>query len=80
VKSSDGGSSFNNPLPVVNQEVRQQGLKFEGWSIAVGKGGAIYVAMSTNNWHVKLDKAPVGFVFATLTPGARAFSPVRSLN
>ena len=52
VKSSDGGAKFTTPLPVVNQEARKQGLKFDAWSVAVGKAGAIYVAMSTNNWQV----------------------------
>jgi len=80
VKSSDGGVTFTSPLPVVNQAARKQGLKFDGWSLAVGKADAIYVAMSTNNWQVKLPDAPVGFVYATLFPGAKAFTPVFSLN
>ncbi len=80
VKSFDGGSTFTTPLPVVNAEARKQGLKFDGWSIAVGKAGAIYVAMSTNNWQAKLPDVPEGLVYATLSPGANAFTPVRSLN
>jgi len=80
VKSSDGGATFTTPLPVVNQDARKQGLKFEAWSVAVGKAGAIYVAMSTNNWQVKLPNVPVGLLYATLSPGAQAFTPVRSLN
>ncbi|MCU1259157.1 MAG: hypothetical protein JWO80_2042 [Bryobacterales bacterium] len=36
--------------------------------------------MSTNNWQVKLPNVPVGLVYATLPPGAKAFTPVRSLN
>ena len=79
-KSSDGGASFAPALPVVNQDARKPGLKFDAWSLAVGKAGAVYVAMSTNNWQVKLPNVPVGLVYATLPPGARAFTPVRSLN
>jgi hypothetical protein len=80
VKSSDGGAKFTTPLPVVNQEARKQGLKFDAWSVAVGKAGAIYVAMSTNNWQVKLPNVPEGLVYATLSSEAKAFTPVRSLN
>ena len=38
------------------------------------------MAMSTNNWKMKLAGVPDGLLFATLRPGARAFTPVRSLN
>jgi hypothetical protein len=79
-KSSDGGAHFTTSLPVVNDEARKQGLKFDAWSVAVGKAGAVYVAMSTNNWHVKLSNVPTGFVYATLSPEANAFTAVRSLN
>ncbi len=80
VRSSDGGATFTTPLPVVNRESRKQGLTFEGSSMAVGKSGAIYVAMSTNNWQAKLPNVPDGLVYATLEAGAKAFTPVRSLN
>jgi len=80
VKSSDGGSTFTTPLPVVNREARKQGLTFEGSSMAVGKSGAIYVAMSTNNWQVKLPNVPDGLVYAVLQLGAKSFTRVRSLN
>jgi hypothetical protein len=80
VKSSDGGTTFSKPLPVVNQEARKQGLTFEGWSMAVGRSDEIYVVMSTNNWQAKLPSVPDGFIYATLAPGARTFTPVRSLN
>src|ERR1700676_2904344 len=39
VKSSDRGATFTTPLPVVNQEARKQGLKFDSWSVAVGQAG-----------------------------------------
>jgi hypothetical protein len=80
VKSADAGATFTNPVPVVNQEARKQGLTFEGWSMAVGRSGNIYVAMSTNNWQVKIPNVPTGLVYATLPAGAKAFTPVRSLN
>lgn len=80
VKSSDAGATFTTPLPVVNQGARKQGLKFDGWGMAVGKGDAIYVALSTNNWQVKLPNVPEGLVYTTLSPGTKAFTPVRSLN
>jgi hypothetical protein len=80
VKTSDAGVTFSAALPVVNQEARKPGLKFDGWSMAVGKAGSIYVAMITNNWKAKLPDVPVGLVYATLAPGAKSFTPVRSLN
>ena len=80
VKTSDAGVTFTAPLAVVNQEARKPGLKFDGWSMAVGKGGTIYVAMITNNWKAKLPNVPEGLVYATLAPGAKSFTPVRSLN
>ncbi len=80
VKSSDGGSTFTAPLQVVNREARKPGLAFEGSSMTVGESGAIYVAMSTNNWQVKLPDVPDGLVYATLQPGAKSFTRVRSLN
>jgi len=79
VKSSDGGATFTAPLPVVNRESRKPGLIFEGLSMAVDKSG-VYVAMSTNNWQVKLPDVAKGFVYATLQAGAKAFTTVRSLN
>lgn len=80
VKSSDAGATFTSPLPVVNREARQPGLTYEAWSIAVGQDATIYVAMSTNNWQVKLDSVPVGLVFAVLSSRSKVFTQVRSLN
>jgi hypothetical protein len=80
VKSSDYGATFSAPIPVVDQESRKPGLIFSGSAMAVGKGGAVYVAMMTNNWKTKLAGVPEGFVYANLATGAKAFTPVRSLN
>jgi hypothetical protein len=80
VKSADHGATFSSRVPMVEQTSRQPGLVFYSEAMAVGKGGAIYVAMSTNNWKMKLAGVPDGLLFATLQPGARAFTPVRSLN
>jgi hypothetical protein len=80
VKSSNHGASFSSPLRVVNEESRRPGLVFSGDALAVGKGDAVYVAMSTNNWKLKLPNVPEGLVYTTLTSGAKAFTPVRSFN
>jgi hypothetical protein len=80
VKSSDHGASFSAPIAVVEQASRKPGLEFAATAMAVGQGGTVYAAMMTNNWKVKLSGVPDGFVFATLRPGANAFTPVRSLN
>lgn len=79
-KSVDDGRSLSTPIPVVNKEARKHGLVFSGSAIAIGKDGTIYVAMSTNNWLVKLPNVPTGLIYAVLTPGAKAFTPIRSLN
>src|SRR5579864_9113940 len=50
VKSTDGGATFSSPIPVVEREARKPGLVFSGSAMASGKGGAVYVAMMTNNW------------------------------
>ena len=80
VKSSDGGLTFSSPIPVVDKASRKPGLVFSGEAMAVGRGGTIYVGMSTNNWKLKLAGVVDGLAFATLAPGARAFAAVRSLN
>lgn len=79
-KSSDEGESFSSPIPVVAEASRKPGLVFSGMSMAVGKGNSIYVAMITNNWQTKLPGVPEGLIYVTLAPGAKAFTPVRSLN
>jgi hypothetical protein len=80
VKSLDGGASFSSPIAVVDKVSRKPGLVFTGMSMAVGQGNAVYVAMITNNWLKKLPQVPEGLVYATLAPGAKVFTPVRSLN
>jgi hypothetical protein len=80
VKSPDHGATFSAPVPVVEQSARKPGLEFAATAMAVGQGGTVYAAMMTNNWKVKLPGVPEGLVFATLQPGAKAFTPVRSLN
>jgi hypothetical protein len=80
VKSSDNGASFSAPIPVVASEARKPDLVFAGSSLAIGKGGAVYVVMMTNNWKTKLPGVPEGFVYSNLPPGTKAFQPIRSLN
>ncbi len=80
VKSSDGGASFSSPISVVDQAARKPGLVYTTFSMAAGREDQVYVAMITNNWQKKLPNVPEGLVYATLAPGAKAFTPVRSLN
>jgi hypothetical protein len=80
VRSADESRSFSEPVPVVNTDARKRGLVFSGSAIAVGKRDTVYVAMMTNNWQIKLNGVPTGFVYAMLLPGAKTFTPVRSLN
>jgi len=80
VKSTDNGMSFGAAIPVVESRPQPQGLEFSGWDMAVGKGGRIHVALSTNAWKLKRPEEEWGFYYASLEPGAHAFSPVRNLN
>jgi hypothetical protein len=80
VKSTDNGVTFSAPIPVVESAARKPELVFAGSAMAVGKAGAVYVTMMTNNWKTKLAGVPEGFVYASLAPGAKAFAAVKSLN
>jgi hypothetical protein len=80
VTSSDGALTFGSPKPVIDNASRKPGLIFSGDALAVGKRGAVYVATSTNNWKLKLPGVVEGLGLATLETGAKAFTPLRSLN
>lgn len=80
VKSTDGGATFSAPIPVVDEAARKAGLEFLTWDLAVSQDGRVHVAMGTNAWKLKLPQEAWGLYYATLAPGARAFSPVRNLN
>jgi hypothetical protein len=58
VKSADHGATFSSPVPMVEQASRQPGLVFSSAAMAVGNSAAIYVAMITNNWKMKLAGVP----------------------
>lgn len=79
-KSTDGGVTWSASMPVVDAQSRRPGLEFKVSDMAVGKGGRIHVAMSTNAWKLKLPKEEWGFFYASLDAGAKAFSPVRNVN
>src|SRR5262249_18634644 len=79
-KSNDSGRTFNPAIPVLTKGPGKPGLQFYGPGMAVGRGGRIHVAMSTNAWQLKLPEEEWAFYYASLEPAARAFSPVRNLN
>lgn len=78
--SHDGGGTFSPPIEVVDMAARKPGLEFHGEDLAVGKEGRVVIAMSNNAWKLKLPKEEWGLYCATLSPGAKAFNPVRNLN
>jgi hypothetical protein len=80
VKSQDSGVTFSAPLAVVDSASLKPGLKFSTWDLAVGKDGRAHVAMGNNAWKLKLPQEEWSLYYATLGPGAKAFSPVRNLN
>jgi hypothetical protein len=79
-RSTDDGVTFSPPVPVVAGGPRRPGLEYDAWDMAVGKGGRVHVAMGTNAWKLKLPQEEWGFYYASLAPGAAAFSPVRNIN
>lgn len=80
VKSTDGGKSFLQPIPVVDEASRKPGLVFDVWDVVISSSGTVHVALGTNAWKLKLPKDEWGFFYASLESGAKTFSPVRNLN
>jgi hypothetical protein len=80
VKTSDGGLTFGTPISVVGEGSSKVGLEYSAWDMAVGKGGRVHVAMGTNAWKLKLPQDEWGLFYASLDPGAAAFSPARNIN
>ena len=80
IKSQDDGRTFSTPVAIVDAAAKKPGLKFSAWDFAVGKDGRVHVAMGNNAWKLKLPKEEWSLHYASLAPGAKAFSPVRNLN
>jgi len=80
VRSTDGGKSFGQPLPIVNREAQQPGLEFTVWDMAASADGRVHVALGTNAWKLKLPKEEWGFFYARLEPAAKAFTPIANIN
>jgi hypothetical protein len=79
-KSIDNGATFGPAIAVVAGGPPQAGLEYSASDMAVGKGGRVHVAMSTNAWKLKLPHEDWGFFYASVDPGASAFSAVRNIN
>lgn len=79
-RSTDGGATFGPAMPVVVGGSQTTGLEYSAWDMALGRGGRVHVAMSTNAWKLKLPLEEWGYFYASLDPGASAFSPVRNIN
>ena len=79
-RSTDGGATFSAAIPVVRGGSQAAGLEYAAWDMAIGKGGRVHVAISTNAWKLKLPQEEWGFFYASLDPDASAFSPVRNIN
>jgi len=79
-RSSDGGKTFSEALPIVDQASRKPDLEFSVWDMAVSPEGYVHVAMGTNAWKLKLPHEEWGYFYARLEPGASEFLPVRNIN
>ena len=80
VNSRDAGTTFSDPMSVVDAASQNPGLKFHAADLAVGKDGRVHVAMANNAWKLKLPQEEWSLYYASLAPRAKAFSPVRNLN
>jgi len=80
VKSKDAGRTFSAPVAIVDTASQRPGLIYSAADLAIGKDGRVHVAMANNAWKLKLPQEDWGLYYASLTPGAKAFSPVRNLN
>lgn len=80
VQSRDAGVTFSKPLAVVDAASRRPGLKFTAWDLAIGPDGRVHVAMGNNAWKLKLPTNEWAFYYASLTPGAKEFTPTRNIN
>lgn len=81
VRSTDGGQTFSQPLPIVGaQAQRQPGLEFTVWDMAASADGRVHVALGTNAWKLKLPQEEWGFFYARLEPGAKSFTAVENIN
>jgi hypothetical protein len=80
VKSTNAGVTFSSSIELVDTASKKPGLEFQGEDLAVGGDGRVHVAMSNNAWKLKLPQEEWGFYYASLVPGAKAFSPVRNIN
>ena len=78
--SRDGGATFSPPIAIVDAAAQKPGLKFSGADLAVGQDGRVHVVLANNAWQLKLPQEEWSLYYASLAPGAKAFSPVRNLN
>src|SRR6185295_2685211 len=79
-RSTDGGKTWSRLVAIVDRNSQKPGLKFDVWDMAIGKGGRVHVALGTNAWKLKLPQSEWGYFYASLAPGAKAFSKVRNIN
>jgi hypothetical protein len=79
-KSTDGGKTWSHAVAIVDQASRKPGLEYDVWDMAVGKGGRVHVALGTNAWKLKLPQNEWGYFYASLAPGAKAFTKLRNIN
>ena len=80
LRSKDDGGAFSAPIAIVDAAAQKPGLKFSGSDMAVGKDGRVHVALGNNAWKLKLPQEEWSLYYASLAPGANAFSPLRNLN
>ena len=79
-RSTDDGATFGPIVKVVGDGPKPAGLEYEGWDLAVGRGGRVHVAVGNNAWKLKLPEDEWGYFYARLDPGATAFTPIANLS
>jgi hypothetical protein len=79
-RSTDDGATFSPPIALVDKASQKPGLKYSAADFSVGKDGRVHVALSSDAWRLKLPEEEWSLYYASLGPGAKAFSPLRNLN
>jgi hypothetical protein len=80
VKSSDDGTTFSQPVALVDPASRKPGLEFITWDMVVGADGTVHAVLGNNAWKLKLPQDEWGCFYTSLASGQATFAPLRNIN
>ena len=79
-RTRDGGRSFSEPVSIVDEASRREGLEYHVWDMAVDSSDRVHIALGNNAWQLKLPRDQWGFFYTRLEPGAERFENLRNIN